>query len=65
VNGSTSTDDVAVVSYTWDWGNGKTETHVGSTSSNTWAASGTYNVTLTVRDGSGLTGTVTQSVVVP
>jgi subtilisin family serine protease len=65
VNGSTSSDDVGVVSYTWAWGNGKSETHVGATSSNTWAASGTYNVTLTVKDGSGLTGSVTQAVVVP
>jgi PKD repeat protein len=65
VNGSTSTDDVAVVSYTWNWGNGRSETHVGSSSSNTWSTAGTYNVTLTVKDGSGLTGTVTKAVVVP
>jgi subtilisin family serine protease len=65
VNGSSSTDDVAVVSYTWDWGNGKSETHVGSSSGNTWSTSGTFNVTLTVKDGSGLTGAVTQTIVVP
>jgi len=65
VNGGTSSDDVAIASYTWDWGNGKTETHVGSTSGNTWSVSGTYTVTLTVKDGSGLTGTVTHTVVVP
>jgi subtilisin family serine protease len=65
VNGSTSADDVAVVSYTWDWGNGRSETHVGASSSNTWSTAGTYNVKLTVKDGSGLTGTVTKAIVVP
>jgi subtilisin family serine protease len=64
-NASGSTDDVAVVSYTWDWGNGQSETHVGSSAGNTWAVSGTYTVTLTVKDGSGLTGTVTHTVAVP
>ncbi|MEP6731250.1 MAG: PKD domain-containing protein [bacterium] len=64
VNGSSSTDDVGVVSYTWAWGNGKSETHAGSSSGNTWTTGGTYNVTLTVTDGSGLTNSVTHSVVV-
>ncbi len=65
MNGSTSTDDVSIVSYTWDWGNGRSEVHAGSSATNTWAASGTYNITLTVKDGSGLTGSLTQTVVVP
>ncbi|MEO5816905.1 MAG: S8 family serine peptidase [Gemmatimonadaceae bacterium] len=65
VNGSASTDDVVVASYTWNWGNGRSETHVGSSASNTWTTSGTYDITLTVKDGSGLTGTVTRTVVVP
>ncbi|MEO8337511.1 MAG: PKD domain-containing protein [bacterium] len=65
MNGSTSTDDVSIVSYTWDWGNGRSEVHVGSSATNTWATAGTYNITLTVKDGSGLTGSLTKIVVVP
>jgi PKD repeat protein len=64
LSGSASTDDVGVVSYTWNWGNGRTESHVGSSAKNTWASSGTYNVTLTVTDGSGLTNSLTKSVIV-
>jgi PKD repeat protein len=63
-DGSTSTDDVGIVSYSWNWGNGRSESHVGPTANNTFVA-GVYNVTLTVTDGSGLTGAVTQSVTVP
>ena len=62
---SSSTDDVGVVLYTWDWGNGRSESRVGTTAKNTWLASGTYTVTLTVKDGSGLTGSTSKSVVVP
>ena len=65
MNGSTSTDDVSIVSYAWTWGNGRSEVHVGSTATNTWAVSGTYDITLTVKDGSGLTGSLTKTVVVP
>ena len=62
---SGSTDDVGVTSYTWDWGNGRTETRLGTSAKNTWTAAGTYTVTLTVKDGAGLTGTISKSVVVP
>ncbi|MEO8561442.1 MAG: PKD domain-containing protein [bacterium] len=62
---STSTDDVRIVSYTWNWGNGKSETRVGSIAKNTWAAAGTYTVTLTVKDGPGLTNSTSKSVVIP
>ncbi|MEP6732748.1 MAG: PKD domain-containing protein [bacterium] len=65
VSGSSSTDDVGVTSYTWNWGNGKTETHAGSTSGNTWAVTGPFNVTLTVKDASGLTNTIVHTVAVP
>jgi PKD repeat protein len=66
VDASTSTDDKGIVSYKWDWGNGRSETK--STSApvrNTWAASGTYQVTLTVTDTKGQTNAVTKAVVVP
>ncbi len=65
LNGSASTDDAGIVSYAWDWGNGRSETHVGSSAKNTWASSGTYNITLKVTDGGGLTNTVTKAVVIP
>ena len=65
VDGSTSTDDVGIVSYKWNWGNGRTETHTGPTANNTWAAPGTYSITLTVTDGGGLTNSVTKQVTIP
>jgi PKD repeat protein len=65
MNGSTSTDDVGIASYFWDWGNGRSESHVGSSARNTWTPSGTYNVTLKVTDGSGLSSSVTKAVIVP
>jgi PKD repeat protein len=65
VNGSSSTDDHGVVSYKWDWGNGRTETHVGATASNTWATAGNFSVTLTVTDAGGLTNSITKTVAVP
>ncbi|MBT8183804.1 MAG: PKD domain-containing protein, partial [Eudoraea sp.] len=54
--GSNSTDDEAVVSYLWDFMDG------GNTSTDadpiyTFATAGTYDVTLTVTDGLGLTDT--------
>jgi subtilisin family serine protease len=65
VNASASTDDFAVVSYSWDWGNGSSETHAVSSSSNTWATAGNFNVTLTVKDASGLTSTIMHTVTAP
>ena len=62
---STSTDDVGIVSYNWNWGDGRSETRVGSTAKNTWSVSGTYSVRLTVTDGGGLTSSITKSVIVP
>ena len=42
-------------------------THTASTPTvkNTWAAAGTYNVTLKVTDGGGLTASITKPVTVP
>jgi PKD repeat protein len=65
VDASTSTDDVGIVSYKWDWGNGRSETKTGPTARNTWASSGTYTVTLTVTDTKGQQNSRAQPVVVP
>jgi subtilisin family serine protease len=62
---SASTDDFGVVSYTWNWGNGKTETHSSPTVTNSFAALGTYSVMLTVKDASGLSSSITKPIAVP
>jgi PKD repeat protein len=62
---SASTDDVGIVSYAWNWGNGRSETKTVPTVKNTWASAGTYTVTLTVRDAGGLTGSVSKQVTIP
>ena len=64
MNGTSSTDDVGIVLYSWNWGDGRSESHTTGISKNTWVA-GTYNVTLTVTDGGGLTNSITKVVVVP
>jgi RHS repeat-associated protein len=59
-DGSASSDDVAVESYAWDFGNGKTGT--GPTVQTTYNAAGTYTLSLTVSDPSGQTHTATTTV---
>jgi PKD repeat protein len=62
-DGSASTDsDGTIVSYAWDFGDGITATDTLATASHTYAAAGTYTVSLTVTDDGGLTGSATQSV---
>jgi PKD repeat protein len=50
-----------VASYAWDFGDG-TPTVGGATPSHSYAAEGTYPVTLTVTDSSGSSGSVTKQV---
>lgn len=52
---SGSTDNVGIVSYEWDFGDGTTET--GITKNHTYTSPRKYNVTLTVRDLVGNTDT--------
>jgi PKD repeat protein len=48
-------------SYSWSWGDG-TPASSGVSPTHTFAAPGSYTVTLTVTDGYGLTATTTQSI---
>ncbi|HEU5219856.1 MAG TPA: sulfatase-like hydrolase/transferase [Gemmatimonadales bacterium] len=60
-----SSDDVGIVLWSWTWGNGRGDSKLNQYNKNTWKVAGTYTVTLTVKDGGGLTGFIAQSVVVP
>src|SRR4051794_13119336 len=60
-DGSGSSDsDGTVASYAWRFGDGTTDT--GRTVQHSYAAEGTYEVTLTVTDDQGASGSVTQTV---
>ena len=62
-DGSASSDsDGTIASYAWDFGDSSTGT--GKTPSHTYAAAGSYSVTLTVTDNQGATGSVTHQVTV-
>ena len=61
-----SGDDEGIVNYTWTWGDGATTTGGSPVSapSHTYAAAGTYTITLTVRDISGQTSTTSHAVTI-
>ncbi len=63
-DGSASTDNVGIASYTWTFTDGSTQVLTGVTATHVFATPGTYLVTLTVRDADGNTGTDTLIVTV-
>jgi len=54
-DGSSSADDVGIISYEWDFGDGTSGT--GKTTTHRYANLGTYIVTLTVKDAEGNSAT--------
>ncbi|NER15571.1 PKD domain-containing protein, partial [Spongiivirga citrea] len=60
--GSSSTDDVGITSYAWNFQDGNTSNLADPT--HTFNNIGTYNVTLTVTDGEGLTDSTIVTIVV-
>jgi subtilisin family serine protease len=62
LDAKTSTDDGAMKSWAWTYGNNKTGT--GQTASVTYAAKGTYTIGLTVTDAAGQTATTSKTVTV-
>ncbi|HEX7610203.1 MAG TPA: PKD domain-containing protein, partial [Solirubrobacteraceae bacterium] len=62
-DGSASSGCPAVTGYGWDFGDGSPQ-QGGSTPAHTYAAAGSYEVTLHVIDKTGLIGSVTHTIVV-
>ena len=58
-----STDDVGITSRSWTFGDGSSAGNVAAPS-HTYASAGTYNVTLTVTDGGGLSNSTTKPITV-
>jgi PKD repeat protein len=59
-NGSGSSDDLGIVTYLWNFGDGASS--AAQPASHTYATSGTFTATLTVTDASGQTASTTRTV---
>jgi PKD repeat protein len=60
-SGSTDTDG-SIAAYAWDFGDGTTDSGTEAVVSHTYAAAGTYTVTLAVTDDDGATAEMTRTV---
>jgi len=61
LDGSASTDDAAVVTYSWNLGKQSGETATGSVVTTAYDAEGSRTVVLTVTDGAGQTNSTTRT----
>lgn len=61
-NGEQSTDDMGIVSYSWDFGDGNSSSEANPT--HTYTEVGNYTIVLTVADEQGLTDTSTITITV-
>lgn len=61
-NAATSTSADPIVEYRWDFGDGATSVKATATVAHTYAAAGTYVVTLRVKDSKGRTSITTKNV---
>jgi parallel beta-helix repeat protein len=61
-NASASADDVGIVSYRFEWGDGTSTTQAGPVATHAWSSKGSKKVRLTVTDSAGHTGSVQVSV---
>lgn len=60
-NDLSTTDGIhAITQWTWNYGDGNTATLTSAPFSHAYTNSGTYNVSLTVKDAAGCTGTITK-----
>ena len=57
---SSSSDDGSIASYAWSFGDGATAS--GVTANHTYVIAGTFTVTLTLTDDTGLTGTQSETI---
>jgi hypothetical protein len=64
LDGTGSSDNVGIASYTWTFVDGSPRTLTGATATYTFTTPGTYVITLTVRDADGNVGTDTVTITV-
>ncbi|MEO8334225.1 MAG: PKD domain-containing protein [bacterium] len=65
LDASGSTDNLGILTYTWNWGDGRSENKAQPIAKNTWATNGIYTITLTVTSIGGLTNSIAKQVAVP